>query len=112
MRLRISCVIVGILSLALSLVQLTFAQTLTKTTSAVPQPARGTTEGQAGSALPASATDVTTTGGTADYLPIFNGTSTVIDSVLYQTGSGNTAKIGVNTTTPAATLDVAGGATI
>ena len=86
MRLRISCVIVGILSLALSLVQLTFAQTLTKTTSAVPQPARGTTEGQAGSALPASATDVTTTGGTADYLPIFNGTSTVIDSIVSQSG--------------------------
>jgi hypothetical protein len=66
----------------------------------------------AGGALPPSATDVTTTGGTADYLPIFNGASTVIDSVLYQTGSGNTAKIGINTTTPAATLDVAGGATI
>jgi len=87
MRLRISCVIVGILSLALSLVQLTFAQTLTKTTSALPQPARGMAEGQAESALPASATDVTTTGGTADHLPIFNGTSTVIDSIVSQSGT-------------------------
>jgi len=87
MRLRISCMIVGILSLALSLVQLTFAQTLAKTTSALPQPARGMAEGQAGSALPAAATDVTTTGGTADHLPIFNGTSTVIDSIVSQSGT-------------------------
>jgi endosialidase-like protein len=32
-------------------------------------------------------TDVTTTGGTANYLPIFNGTSTVIDSVVSQSGA-------------------------
>jgi hypothetical protein len=44
-------------------------------------------DGQAGSALPASATDVTTTGGTADHLPIFNGTSTVIDSIVSQSGT-------------------------
>ncbi len=87
MRLRISCVKVGILTLALSLVQLTFAQTLTKTTSALPQPARGMAEGQAGSAVPASTTDVTTTGGTADHLPIFNATSTVIDSIVSQSGT-------------------------
>lgn len=87
MRLRISCVKVGILTLALSLVQLTFAQTLTKTTSALPQPARDMAEGQAGSAVPASTTDVTTTGGTADHLPIFNATSTVIDSIVSQSGT-------------------------
>ena len=59
-----------------------------------------------------TATDVTTTGGTANYLPLFNGTSTIIDSVLFQSGTGSTAKIGVNTTTPATTLDVKGGGTI
>jgi trimeric autotransporter adhesin len=45
-------------------------------------------------------TDVTTTGGTAKYLPIFNGTSTIIDSSLYQTGTGSTAKVGIDTKTP------------
>jgi hypothetical protein len=51
------------------------------------------------------ATDVTTTGGTANYLPVLNGSSTIIDSVVYQSGSG---QIGINTTTPGATLDVNG----
>ncbi len=59
-----------------------------------------------------TATDVTTTGGTADYLPIFNGASTIIDSVLFQSGSGATAKLGVGTITPATTLDVKGAGTI
>jgi hypothetical protein len=36
---------------------------------------------------PPPATDVTTTGGTAAYLPIFNGTSTIINSVVHQSGS-------------------------
>jgi len=61
---------------------------------------------------PLTATDVTTTGGTADFLPIFSGASTVIDSVLYQTGTGSTAKVGINTTTPATTLDVNGTGTV
>jgi len=98
MRLRISCVIfcviVGILSLALSLGQLTLAQTLTETTSASPQPERTIAEVNAESVRPAAATDVTTTGGTANYLPIFNGASTVIDSIVSQSGT---------------TLDVTGG---
>jgi len=61
---------------------------------------------------PLTATDVTTTGGKADYLPIFNAASTIIDSVLYQTGTGSTAKVGLNTTTPATTLDVNGAGTV
>jgi trimeric autotransporter adhesin len=59
-----------------------------------------------------AAADVTTTGGTADYLPIFNGADTIIDSVLYQMGTGATAKVGINTTTPATTLDLNGAATV
>lgn len=66
----------------------------------------------AGSPAAASAATVTTTGGTADYLPIFNGASTIIDSVLYQAGTGTTAKVGINTTSPAATLDVKGSANV
>jgi len=61
---------------------------------------------------PPAAEDVTTTGGTANYLPVFNAASTVIDSLLYQSGTGTTAKLGINTTAPASTLDVKGGGTI
>jgi hypothetical protein len=50
--------------------------------------------------------------GTANYVPLWTGASTVGDSVLYQTGSGATAKIGINTSTPGVTLDVKGAATI
>jgi hypothetical protein len=60
-------------------------------------------------ATPDAATDVTTTGGTANYLPLFNGASTIVDSVVYQTAAG---KIGINTATPSATLDVKGGALV
>jgi len=61
---------------------------------------------------PATATDVTTTGGTANYLPFFTGASTVVDSVVYQAGTGSTTRIGINTSTPAATLDVKGTAVV
>ncbi len=61
---------------------------------------------------PAVATDVTTTGGTANYLPIFNGADTIIDSAVFQTGTATTAKIGINTITPVTQLDVNGGGTI
>jgi hypothetical protein len=61
---------------------------------------------------PATATDVTTTGGTANFLPVFNGTSTIIDSVVFQSGTGSTARIGINNPVPANTLDVEGGGTI
>src|ERR1700693_6505501 len=48
--------------------------------------------------------------GTTDFLPLWtNSTGTLGNSVLFQSGSGNTAKIGINTTTHAATLDVNGG---
>jgi len=54
------------------------------------------------------AQDVTTTGGTANYLPVFNGVATIIDSAVYQSGTGGTAQIGINTTTPTTALDVNG----
>src|SRR5271170_4130905 len=56
------------------------------------------------SVSPETAVDVTTTGGTSNYLPFFNGTSTIIDSLLYQSGG----KVGINAITPGATLDVKG----
>src|SRR5271170_4746969 len=61
---------------------------------------------------PLAATNVTTTGGTLNYLPIYSGADTIIDSSVFQTGSGTTGKIGIDTTTPATQLDVNGAATI
>jgi len=50
--------------------------------------------------------------GTVNFLPIWTGTSTIGNSVLFQSGTGATAKVGINTTTPASTLDVKGAGTI
>lgn len=48
--------------------------------------------------------------GTTDYVPLWtNGTGALGNSVLFQSGTGGTAKVGINTTTPAVTLDVNGG---
>jgi hypothetical protein len=70
------------------------------------------TEGNAASGItPATNGDVTGLG-TVDYIPIWDSTSDIISSVLFQSGTGSTAKIGINTTTPASTLDVKGGGTI
>jgi len=51
--------------------------------------------------------------GTQDFIPLWTTSSGNLgNSVLFQSGSGGAAKIGVNTTTPASTLDVAGGSTV
>jgi trimeric autotransporter adhesin len=63
------------------------------------------------SVSPETAADVTTTGGTADYLPMFSGADTILDSVVFQSAAAP-FKIGIGTATPATTLDVAGAATI
>jgi hypothetical protein len=60
---------------------------------------------------PLTATGVTTTGGTADYLPMFSGAATIVDSVVFQSAT-SPFKIGINTTTPATVLDVNGAGTI
>jgi hypothetical protein len=72
-------------------------------------PSGGTNSGSAGSAPAAS----TITGsGTVNFLPLWTGTSTIGNSVLFQSGTGSTAKVGINTSTPASTLDVKGAGTI
>ena len=60
-------------------------------------------------ALPPAST-VTTTGGTIGTLPLWTTGTNIQSSALTQTGSGSTAKIGIGTTAPAATLDVMGAA--
>jgi hypothetical protein len=65
--------------------------------------------------LPASvpATNPAVTGaGTAGAIPLWDGASDIVNSAVTQTGSGTTAKIGINTLAPATALDVKGAATV
>jgi hypothetical protein len=49
--------------------------------------------------------------GTVNFLPLWTGASALGNSGVFQTGTGSTAKIGINTTTPASPLDINGGTT-
>jgi hypothetical protein len=49
--------------------------------------------------------------GTADFVPLWTNSSNLGSSVLFQSGSGSTANVGINTTTPATALDVEGAGT-
>jgi len=49
--------------------------------------------------------------GTAGQIPLWDTASDIVSSAITQTGSGSTAHIGINTTTPAAALDVKGAGT-
>jgi len=60
------------------------------------------------SAPPPASSNVTTTGGTVNTLPLFTTATNIQNSIVSQTGSGATGKIGINTTAPNATLYVNG----
>jgi hypothetical protein len=68
--------------------------------------------GDAGSLPPPASSDVTTTGGTVNTIPLFTTGTNIQSSILSQTGSGSTRKIGINTANPASILDVAGATTV
>jgi hypothetical protein len=59
-----------------------------------------------------TSSNVTTTGGTVTALPLFTTPTNIQNSAISQTGTGTTARIGIGTATPAATLDVKGAATV
>jgi len=64
-------------------------------------------------ASPAIALPALSGTGTADFLPLWlDGAGKLGNSVLFQSGTGSSAKIGVNTAAPASTLDVKGGETV
>ncbi len=65
----------------------------------------------AAAASPATSAGLTGSG-TADYIPLWTTASNLGSSVLFQSGTGATAEVGINTATPASTLDVNGGATV
>jgi len=71
-----------------------------------------TTTGSAAPLADAPPAGSVTGSGTADFIPLWTSTSNIGNSVLFQSGTGKTAKLGINTITPASTLDVQGAATI
>jgi hypothetical protein len=64
------------------------------------------------SVTPPPASGVTTTGGTVNAIPLFTTATNIQNSAIAQTGTGTTARIGIGTATPAATLDIKGAATV
>jgi hypothetical protein len=105
MMFHIARVVAAFSLLVLSLTSLTLAQMPAQTASA---PAAGSTSSSATPSAEATAPAVAGTG-TADFLPLWtNSTGTLGNSVVFQSGTGTTAKIGINTTAPAVTLDVNG----
>jgi len=105
MKLHINRAVAAFWLLVLSVTSLTLAQTPVETASA---PAAGSTSSSATPSAEAITPAVTGTG-TIDFLPRWtNSTGTLGNSVLFQLGTGTTAKVGINTTAPAVTLDVNG----
>jgi len=79
------------------------AAPVASTTGTTPEPA--TISSQSSAAISAPAIGGT---GTADYVPLWTDSTDLGSSILYQTGTGSSARIGVNTTSPLFTLDVKG----
>ena len=97
MKLPIARVVAAFSLLVVSLTSLTLAQTPGQTASA---PAAGSTSSSATPSAEAITPAVAGTG-TTDFLPLWtNSTGTLGNSVLFQSGTGTTAKIGINTTAP------------
>ena len=46
--------------------------------------------------------------GTASFIPLWDASTDIVNSILFQSGSGSSAVVGINTTAPGATLDVNG----
>jgi hypothetical protein len=85
---------------------------LTVPASTGASPAANNTATTTSSTAPPPASPVTTSGGTVNALPLWTTSTNIQSSAVSQTGSGSTAKIGIGTTTPGATLHVKGAANI
>jgi len=104
MKLRIAGVLVGLLSLVLSLAPLAIAQTPTRTASALPgdsATAISPVASSAESVSPATTSNVTTTGGTVDAIPLFSTTTNIQNSLLKQVGT-TSVNVGGKLNLPAA----------
>jgi len=63
-------------------------------------------------AIPTDAPAAVTGSGKADYIPLWSTATKLGSSVLFQSGTGATAEVGIKTATPASTLDVNGTITL
>ena len=80
---------------------------------ATPQGAKPAATAAEISATSAPPTNAAVTGvGTINFIPLWDTTSDIVNSILSQTGTGTTAKIGINNTAPTSTLDVKGSSTV
>lgn len=61
---------------------------------------------------PPATSSVTTSGGTINALPLWTTSTNIQSSAITQTGSGSSARVGIDITAPASTLDVNGGETV
>jgi len=76
-------------------------------------PLNGTALSTAATTSPTAPVGTVTGSGTQNFVPLWtNSTGLLGNSVLFQSGTGSTAAIGINTTTPVGTLDVKGSATV
>lgn len=75
--------------------------------------AQSVTSSQTFQPSPSTVTPAVSGTGTTDFIPLWtNTTGGLGNSVIFQSGSGATAKVGINLTTPGSTLDVNGAATV
>ena len=93
------------------------AQTLGGLPASAFMPAVPVAAGSSSSSAASAPADISTAAvsgtGTTDFLPLWTNSSGALgNSVLFQSGTGATAKTGVNTTTPTSTLDVNGATTV
>jgi hypothetical protein len=72
-------------------------------------PGSSESAGLSGDAVPAGGVTGT---GAAGFIPLWTAASNIGNSVLFQSGSGASAKVGINTSTPGAALEVKGTANI
>jgi hypothetical protein len=93
MKLRAACVLVGLFSLFLSLVQASLAQTTAETTSSAND-----------ASSQSNVAPTLSGGGTKHYIPLWLSSGELGNSKLFQTEG----EIGIGTTSPTATLDVNG----
>jgi len=61
---------------------------------------------------PSTQSSVTTSGGNVTAVPLWSTATDIENSVISQTGSGITGRVGINTATPTTTLDINGSTTI
>jgi len=78
----------------------------------VSEPSSSSTTGSTNSSASAPPPGTVTGSGTTNFVPLWSSASNIGNSVLFQSGTGSSAKVGINTTAPGATLDIKGTANL